>query len=108
MDLKKQTWKAVDGRSDTFLGRCFPVAILGLILLNVLAVILESVESIHRDFGRAFEIFETFSVLVFTIEYVIRAWSCVADDRYRGSIGGRLRFVVTPMAIIDLLAIRAF
>jgi voltage-gated potassium channel len=43
---------------------------------------------------------------VFVVEYLARAWVCVEDPRgrYRGA-GGRLRYLASPLALIDLIAI---
>lgn len=43
--------------------------------------------------------------LVFLVEYVARAWVAVENPRYAKYRFPRLRYLVTPMAIIDLLAI---
>ena len=48
---------------------------------------------------------EDFSLVVFTAEYLLRIWSCDVDPRYRGAFLGRLRYVLTPLALIDLLVI---
>ena len=48
--------------------------------------------------------FELVSVLVFSVEYVLRVWSAPVEPRFRG-ITGRLRYMITPMALVDLLAI---
>ncbi|MRS13056.1 MAG: ion transporter [Actinobacteria bacterium] len=79
-----------------------------LIVLNVLAVILESVRSIGEPFATAFYAFEVFSVAVFTIEYVLRIWSCTADSRYSNPVLGRIRYALTPMVLIDLLSFAPF
>jgi voltage-gated potassium channel len=42
---------------------------------------------------------------VFTVEYLLRILSCTNDPRYRRPILGRLRWAITPYALIDLLAI---
>jgi voltage-gated potassium channel len=55
----------------------------GLIFLNVIAVTLESVDSLHAAYQRAFQYFEIFSIIVFTIEYLLRVW--VAPLKYRTS-----------------------
>lgn len=79
--------------------------ILLLIVLNVLAVMLESVATLDAKYGRLFDYFEIFSVAVFTVEYLARLWSCTADPRYAHPLWGRLRFMFTPMALVDLAAI---
>ena len=82
--------------------------IIALILLNVLAVILETVPSIHDPNALLFRRFDQFSVAIFTIEYILRLWSSVHDVHYKNSIGGRLKYMVSGGALIDLLAILPF
>lgn len=88
--------------------RLFDIFILGLIFLNVTAVILVPVESLESKYAEYFDAFELFSVIVFTCEYLARLWSCVSDPRYVRTVAGRLHFAITPMAVIDLLAIMPF
>ena len=106
---RRRTWEIVEAAKpgDTE-SRVFDVLILTLIFLNVIAVILGSVQSIQERWNAFLDAFETVSVLVFTIEYVSRLWSCTADPRFIGPIRGRLQFAVKAMAIIDLLAILPF
>lgn len=79
--------------------------ILSLIMVNILAVVVSSVEAVE-SYGRVFFFhFEKASLAVFLTEYLLRVWSCVVEKKYRHPIFGRLRFMVTPMALIDLLAI---
>ena len=82
--------------------------IISLIILNVIAVTLETVESIHVPYQKFFLIFDTVSVVIFTLEYVFRVWSCNHDPKFKHSIHGRLKYMRTPEAIIDLLAILPF
>ena len=79
-----------------------------LILVNVLAVILESVEAYHRQYREWFWRLEVFSVTLFTIEYLLRAWIAVDNPAYGRGWRGRVRYVLSPMALIDLLAILPF
>ncbi|MEX2449753.1 MAG: ion transporter [Rhodospirillales bacterium] len=99
------------GQRNTPLARATDVALMALISLNVIAVILESVPELEKTYQAQFYAFEVFSVLVFTVEYALRLWSCVDNDhdsRFRHPVWGRLRYSVTPMALIDLLAILPF
>ena len=84
------------------------IGIIILIILNVIAVMLETVPSIHEPYADYFHAFDVFSVTIFTIEYLLRLWSANYEDRYRHSIHGRLRYVLSPGALIDLLAILPF
>ena len=79
-----------------------------LIALNVVAVIVETVEDLATQFAPISLFFEVFSVAVFTMEYVLRLWTCTADPRYSHPISGRLRFAGSWHAVVDLLAILPF
>jgi len=80
------------------------LALFVLIAANVAAVVLETVPELRRQYGRAFSLFDDVSVLIFSVELVLRVWSCPADPRYAGP-GGRIRFLRTPLAIVDVLAV---
>lgn len=90
--------------------RLFDMFIISLISLNILAIVLESVISLHREYQALFYGFEVFSVALFSVEYLLRLWSCVEANsgRYHATFIGRLRFAVTPMALVDLLAVLPF
>lgn len=84
------------------------MAITTLILLNVVAVVLESIADLQVRFERAFAWFETISLLLFSLEYLLRVWSIIDDpyrQRYRHPVRGRLRYLCSPLALIDLLTI---
>ena len=85
--------------------RAVDIFIVTLIALNVVALVLETVEPVRRAFPALFPWFERWSVAVFSVEYVLRLWSATADPRYASPIRGRLRFARSPLAVIDLLAI---
>lgn len=105
-DLKARIYGILEpGDEDS---RYFDPFIMGLILLNVAAVVLETVDSIYTPYARLFHIFDVFSVAVFTVEYILRVWSSTVDPRYKDPVRGRLRFLVTPMALVDLMAVLPF
>jgi voltage-gated potassium channel len=89
-----------ESKADKFIN----IFIITLIILNVIAVMLETVKSIHDRYSTFFEWFDRISVFIFTVEYVLRVWSCTHDPRYQGSVRGRLKYMLTPGALIDLLA----
>jgi voltage-gated potassium channel len=86
----------------------FDPFIMGLIMLNVIAVVLETVKSIYTPYAHFFYALDVFSVAVFSVEYILRVWSCTEDYRFRDPVRGRLRFMATPMALIDLMAVLPF
>ena len=79
-----------------------------VIFLNTLSIILHTVPSIRENYVRFFHEFEIFSVTVFVIEYLLRIWSCVENEKYKHPIQGRLKFIFSVWGIIDLLAILPF
>lgn len=86
------------------------VFIITLIILNVLAVMLETVPSLHDEAYEQefFRYFDLVSVIIFTIEYVLRVWSSNHEEKYKHSIKGRLKYMLSAGALIDLLAILPF
>jgi voltage-gated potassium channel len=95
---------------DSHWDRIINIFIIVLIILNVTAVMLETVPSIEKNkaLSQFFHDFDLISVIIFTIEYILRVWSSNHDPRYKHSVYGRLRYMVSPAAIIDLIAILPF
>lgn len=75
-----------------------------LIITNILAIVLDSVQSIHEAYGHRLAKFEFVSAIVFTIEYICRLYAIVENPKYAGNIKGRLKFMGSPLAIVDLLS----
>lgn len=109
MSLRQLTWRILDvGKPGDTASRTFDIFILSLIFANVAAVIVGTVEPIYSRWARFFDGFEIFSVIVFTIEYVARVWSCVSDEHYRGGLRSRLRYIRQPLPVIDLISFLPF
>ena len=79
-------------------------AIAILICLAALTAILESEAALYAEHQWLFVLAEIGFTAVFGAEYLARLWVAGEDERYRGVLG-RLRYVVTPSALIDLLAL---
>jgi voltage-gated potassium channel len=88
--------------------KVFDIFIMAMIVVNIVAVMLETVHSLFELHSYFFHAFDILSVAVFTIEYFLRLWSVTSSPRYRHPVTGRLRFAWTPMALIDLMAILPF
>ena len=97
------------GRSEG-MGRVIDIFLVVLIILNVAAVVVETVAELRIAYRQYFFGFEIFSVVVFTIEYLVRLWICVEErtDNLATPWKSRFRYAFTPYALIDLLAILPF
>jgi voltage-gated potassium channel len=89
-------------------GKLVDLALILLISINVAAVILESVEQAHRDYGPWFHLIEVVSVGVFTVEYLVRLWCAPEREPGEPAAAQRLAYARTPLAVIDFLAIAPF
>jgi voltage-gated potassium channel len=100
MELKRKIYGIIN--ENPF----FLVFIQSLIIINMLAVMLESVSYLHKNYGPFFYWFEVVSVAIFTIEYLARVWS--ADFGTMQPIKRRLKFIFSFLGLIDLVAILPF
>jgi voltage-gated potassium channel len=91
-------------------GKIVNLLLIGLISLNIIAIILESEPEFHQKYHSIFWDFEVFSVIVFTIEYMLRVWSSIdlQESHNNSPIIGRIKYMLSPMALIDLASILPF
>lgn len=78
------------------------------VVISVLAVILESVHSVHYMLNMEFLILDAIAVPIFTLEYTLRLYCCVEEPGYKKAVSGRLKLAKSTSSIIDLLAIAPF
>ena len=78
-----------------------------LIVINIAAVCLESVKHIGNEYKVAFNAFEFFSIVIFSIEYVLRVWSAPARNDLGASTNfiKRMKYIFSFTGMIDFLAI---
>ncbi|MEM6524425.1 MAG: ion transporter [Bacteroidota bacterium] len=88
--------------------RGFDIFVMVLIVLNVFAVIIETVDSIYNRYQTVFYYFELFTIIVFSVEYAVRLWACTLIEKYKHPIWGRIKYMLSIEAIIDLMAILPF
>ena len=89
--------------------KAFPFFIVSLILLNVVCIVLESIEEIEFQYKTLFLAIEIGSTLIFATEYGLRIWSSVESESKKKNEGLsdrriRLAYIISPMAIVDLVA----
>lgn len=86
----------------------FDIFIVIWVIISVFCIILESVSQIQYILNIQFIIINAFSIVIFTIEYCLRLYSCVEEPEFRHAFTGRLRQASTASSIIDFLAILPF
>jgi voltage-gated potassium channel len=81
--------------ADTRAGWTFDIALMVVILASIAVVMLESVPSIRNEHGELLRNLEWVFTILFSIEYALRLYS----------VRSPLRYALSPLGIIDLLAI---
>ena len=106
--MRQQTYESFAPEQGGRVGQLLDWFIIGLIAVNVGAVIVGTVDTIATRFTTPLRLLEWFSVITFTVEYLARVWSAVEADQYEQPVLGRLRFATRPMVLVDLFAILPF
>jgi voltage-gated potassium channel len=93
-------------RAGVVVGRCIVI----LILVNLVSISLESVPQLQMRFAPWFTSVEIFSLIAFTLEYLLRIWVAVEHAPYRDDKPqqARLKFILSPIGLVDLLAVAPF
>ncbi|MDR0935248.1 MAG: ion transporter [Oscillospiraceae bacterium] len=106
---KQATYNLIrDDDKNSVAATVFDVTIISLIVVNVLLVVLDTFSGFPPGVLALFRNIEVFSVIVFSVEYAARLWT--ADKLYPDKSGAaaRVRYALSFMAIVDLLAIMPF
>ena len=106
--IKRRIYEILDkARPGDIVSRLFDLSIMTLIVINILAIFIETF-AIPRSLHLFLDNFEIFSVIVFSVEYVLRLW--VAPYQYPDlpPWRARIKYFFTFMAVVDLLAIFPF
>ena len=91
--------------------RIWDLSLFSLVVLNLIAVALESVPTLQMSYGTWLYNFELFSVVVFSVEYIARVWSAPAKrgvDFTDSPLKSRVRYIFSFYGLIDLVAILPF
>jgi len=91
----RDRWRHIIFGTDTPAGQYFDQLLIVAILASVAAVMLDSVQAIHEQYGAWLYGAEWFFTLLFTCEYMIRLW---VSDR-------PLRYARSFFGVVDLLSI---
>ncbi len=85
-------------------------ALMVLIIVNLVAVALDSIPEIGSRYQLAFDVIEYFSLAVFTIEYALRVWGAVehGPHQHLSPTRARLKYVLSAAGLVDLAAVLPF
>ena len=105
--FRRYVYSILEEHDGGFIGRIINIGLIVLIVANVLVVVFESEKEFAHHYAKALIIFEYVSLFVFGLEYILRIWIAPenTEGRPKSPLKQRLRYMVTPMAIIDLIAI---
>ena len=109
--MRGRVWEIVEsdqGGNRVSLG--FDLFILVAIAVSIVGLVLGTVERINDRAPELFITIEIVTVGIFTVEWLLRIWSCVDDPsgKYRHPVTGRIRYALSPIALVDLVAILPF
>ena len=109
MAIKKHCRQILDtvNKKDR-ITKVFNISLLLLILFNVFFNIISTVDRINDKYEDFFNLFELVSIIIFTIEYILRIWCSTDNKKYSRTIKGRLKYMITPLMLVDLIAILPF
>ena len=103
---QQRVFRILEGDVTDPASRFCEIFIALLVVLNVVAIILESVPEIHEEWGEFFHYFDIFSVGVFTIEYVLRVWSYSQKFAAEGGTAwqGRKSYIFSFFGLVDFFS----
>ncbi|KAB1194625.1 ion transporter [Haloferax sp. MBLA0076] len=104
---KRRTWRLVDPETKSRVGQRLQSVALVLASLNVVAVVLQSIDRLYDAAPLLFDGFAVVSVALFTLLFAVRIWAAATSRVYRGS-DGRFRLVRQPFVLLDLVVIVVF
>ena len=104
---RKRVWEILEpAEPEDKISKVIDVFLVSLIFFNILMVILETVDTLYTEYQVFFKYFEFFSVIIFTIEYIGRLWSCIENkSKNVTNNNARLKYIFSFSAIIDAIAI---
>lgn len=96
-----------DDDKNDLASNIFDGIIITLILLNVILVIVDTF-SMPSKIRFYLNIFESISVVIFSIEYFLRIWTSDLMFKNKGKLRARIKYATSLMAVFDLLSILPF
>ena len=108
METRRRVYHLLEPEpDDAGVEKAINIGIMVLILANVGALVMETVQSLYLRYQALFYAVEVVSILVFSVEYVLRLWSAGSLPQYKG-VRGLLRFATSPFMVVDFVSIAPF
>jgi voltage-gated potassium channel len=104
--IQSRVFRILEGDVTEPASRFCEIFIALLVILNVVAIILESVPDIHEEWGEIFHYFDLFSVGIFSLEYVLRVWSYAQKLVDEGGTAwqGRKSYIFSFFGLVDFFS----
>lgn len=103
--VKKRTFEIIGiAKRGDKASKIFDICLIALIFLNMFSLVIDTYD-INESFKRGLEIFELVSMVLFTIEYILRIWTSDLLYSNKTKVTSRLRYIFSLEGIIDLLSI---
>ncbi len=107
MNLQKKLYILLEEPATNRASYLLNLFIYFLILMSIVSLMLQSVENLNAKYAQAFEMTNNIIMQFFIVEYIARLYASGAVMPYRGFMG-KIRYIFSPYAIIDLLAIAPY
>ena len=108
--IQLRLYRILDGSVHEKAARYCEIFIASVVVLNVLAIILESVHELHEAYEVYFHWFDVASVMVFSVEYVLRVWTYGVKytQEEGGATRGRKEYIFSFYGLIDFFGTMPF
>ena len=80
---------------NDFVSKLFSIFIVSLILINVICIVLESINEINIQYRTTFLVIEIISTMIFATEYCLRLWSCQNQYASNRPFKTRIQYIET-------------
>ena len=110
-DLRRRVYRVLEqGPIGDRLSKAVDRFLVVLILVNLIAVALESIPKYEARYATTFALIEFFSLIVFTVEYSLRLWSAVehGPHQHMAPTRARMKYALSAAGLVDLVAVLPF
>lgn len=107
--LRAQVYALFNATPTSFsLNKYIDYVVIMAVLVSVVCIVLETVQEINAQWSVQFHILDLLTVAIFSVEYVLRVYSCCEQAQYAKPLRGRIKYMLSASALVDLIAIFPF